>query len=68
MNWGGPSAPSPAPNSNQTEGEMGTEQFLTTVSEVGHGAQQGAPVGNATNPFSGGGGVAASQVAVFRWE
>jgi hypothetical protein len=52
---------------NEVNGITSTQQFLENVLEI-ESPQQGAPVGNATNPFSGGGGVAASQVAVFRFE
>ena len=50
---------------NEVNGTSSTEQFLQNVLEV-ESPQQGTPAINAANPFNG--GIAASQVAVFRWE
>jgi hypothetical protein len=63
-----PEAPSPAPSSNQTLGETGTEQYLTLKLGV-DGAQQGSnAISNVTSITSSFAGIPAAQIAVFRFQ
>ncbi|MGC2477386.1 MAG: hypothetical protein WA485_23810 [Candidatus Sulfotelmatobacter sp.] len=61
--WGGPEAPSPTPSSNQTLGEMSTEQYMMKLGV--DGPQQGSNALNAVVSFS---GIDPSTVQTFRWE
>jgi hypothetical protein len=61
-----PESPSGAITTNTGRNETATETYLSEFGESE--AQQGATVANATNTFSGGGGVNPLAVQVFRWE